>query len=91
MKIRSARKINFSFKEVFYKPAGVPMRDIKINEITDEELEALRLRFVENLDQKKSAEKMGISRSQFQRDLKNSAKKIVVAMMKGEAIKISLK
>jgi len=67
------------------------MRDIKINEITDEELEALRLRFVENLDQKKSAEKMGISRSQFQRDLKNSAKKIVVAMMKGEAIKISLK
>lgn len=53
-----------------------------------DELEAMRLKFVEGLDQNEGAEKMHISQSTFQRILDSANKKIARALVSGMAIKI---
>jgi RNA polymerase sigma factor (sigma-70 family) len=61
------------------------LKDVVVN---PEELETLRLRYVENLSQHEAAEKMGISQSQYQRDLVNTLKKITNALISGDAINL---
>lgn len=73
----------------FYKPQGIPLRNLENVEITHEEWEVLRLKHVENLNQTASAEKMQTSRSTVQRILASAEKKIGQAIVQGKAIKIS--
>ena len=56
--------------------------------ISEEEMETLRLRYIKKLDQHESAKKMGISQSQYQRDITKAFKKITRALIEGLAIKI---
>ncbi len=72
----------------YYKPRGVPLKTLQTIEITLEEWEALRLKNVENLDQKNSAKKMKTSQSTFQRILSSAHKKISFAIVNSMAIKI---
>lgn len=72
----------------FYKPQGVPLKKLKVIELTLEEWESLRLKNVENLNQNQSAEKMKTSQSTFQRILTSAQKKISHAIVNGMAIKI---
>jgi hypothetical protein len=88
MRTRGRRRVRHSFKEVYYKPRGIPLRELEEVSISDEEMETLRLRYVEKLSQSEAAEKMGISQSQYQRDLTEAIEKITVAMMEGHAINI---
>lgn len=67
------------------------MRELEVIELTVEELEALRLRNVRDLDQTESAKKMNTSQSTFQRILTSAEKKISQALIKGKAIKITKK
>ena len=64
------------------------MRNLGVKEISVEELEALRLKNVKNLDQNECAQKMNISQSTFQRILSEAYKKISDALVNGKAIKI---
>jgi len=57
--------------------------------ITDEELETLRLRYIENIDQENAAKRMGISQSQYQRDISSTLEKITRALVEGYAISIT--
>ena len=61
------RRIRSNPNVFFYKPQGIPLRNLKVMELTIEEWEALRLKNVEGLDQTQSAEKMRTSQSTFQR------------------------
>jgi len=88
MRTRGRRRVRHSFKEVYYKPRGIPLRELEEVSISDEEMETLRLRYVEKLSQSEAAERMGISQSQYQRDLTQAIEKITVAMMEGNAINI---
>lgn len=85
---RFRRRLGIEFNEIFFKPRGVPLRNIKTLTITDEELETLRLRYIEKLDQIESANKMGISQSQYQRDLSTALEKVTTALVEGHAINI---
>lgn len=85
---RLCRKINFSPRITYFKPQGIPMRQLKIVELTAEEIEAYRLRHVLNLDQKEGAKKMRTSQSTFQRILYSAYEKIADALIHGKAIKI---
>ena len=76
------------FNEIYFKPRGIPLRNLEEIIITDEELEVLRLRYIEKIDQEKSAKKMGISQSQYQRDLSEVLMKITKALIEGKAINI---
>lgn len=72
----------------YYKPQGIPMTNLEIETLSMEELEALKLKDRENLDQITASQKMGISRSTFQRILKTARKKVVNSIIEGKALKV---
>ncbi|MGM0367353.1 MAG: DUF134 domain-containing protein [Actinomycetota bacterium] len=72
---------------VLYKPSGVAEENIEVESLTIEEIEALKLKDKQGLDQTEAAKKMGISRSTFQRLLKSARKKLVSSILDGKAIK----
>jgi len=67
----------------------VPIRSLRIIELTFEEWEALRLKHMEGLDQIGAAKKMKTSQSTIQRILASAHKKVGQAVVRGCAIKIS--
>jgi len=85
---RLCRKIEFNPEITYFKPQGIPMRNLEIVELTTEELEAYRLRHISDLDQQAAAEKMNTSTSTYQRILNSVNKKIADALINGKAIKI---
>lgn len=85
---RGKRKICFSPEATHFKPQGIPMKELQVIELTHEEIEALRLKNVLELDQTSCAEKMHTSQSTFQRILTTANKKVTEALVKGHAIKI---
>ena len=85
---RLCRKINFNPDITFFKPQGVSMRELEIVELTTEEMEAYRLRYINDLEQKAAANKMHTSQSTYQRILYSAYKKIADALINGKAIKI---
>ena len=85
---RLCRKISFDPDVTYFKPQGVPMRELEIVELTVEEMEAYRLRHLNDLDQKQAAQKMKTSASTYQRILYSAYEKIADALIKGKAIKI---
>lgn len=72
----------------YFKPQGVPVRDLKEVTLPVEGLEALRLADLEGLDQESAASRMGVSRPTFSRVL--SAARFVVsqALVQGRAIRV---
>jgi len=85
---RLCRRIGFNPNITYFKPQGVPMRELEIVELTAEEVEALRLRNISELEQEEAAKKMNTSQSTFQRILCSVYKKITEALIEGKAIKI---
>ncbi|MEW5805372.1 MAG: DUF134 domain-containing protein [Patescibacteria group bacterium] len=85
---RLCRRIRFNPNATYFKPQGVPMRFLGVVELTTEEVEALRLKNIKDLDQKEAAQKMNTSQSTFQRILSSAYKKITKALIEGKAIKI---
>lgn len=85
---RRCRRIFHKPGVEFFKPAGVPMRNLRENILGFDELEAIRLIDSEQLDQTKAAEKMKISQSTLSRLLRDARKKISDAIVKGKAIRV---
>jgi predicted DNA-binding protein (UPF0251 family) len=88
MRTKTRRKIGFDYDNIYYKPQGIPLSDLSEVVVNPEELETLRLRYVEELSQDDAAKKMGISQSQYQRDLVGTLKKLTNALISGDAINI---
>jgi predicted DNA-binding protein (UPF0251 family) len=86
---RLCRQIGFNPKVRYFKPQGIPLRFLDEVELTIEELEAIRLKNVEGLEQTEASEKMNTSQSTFQRILASAYKKIAEALIEGKAIKIN--
>jgi len=82
------RKISYQSDINYFKPAGVPLRELEEVILTHDETEALRLKDVEGLDQENCAQKMGVSQPTFFRVLKNARKKSSDAIVNGKAIRI---
>ena len=88
MRPRLYRKIRFNPRTTYFKPRGIPMRDLEVIVLSMEEAEALRLKNIEGLNQVEAAKKMKTSQSTFQRILLSAYKKISTAIIKGKAIEI---
>ncbi|MDD3006004.1 MAG: DUF134 domain-containing protein [Candidatus Pacebacteria bacterium] len=86
---RLCRKIGFNPEITYFKPQGVPMRSLEVIKLTLEEIEALRLRNIKDLEQTECAKKMNTSQSTFQRILSSAYKKISIALIEGKAIEIT--
>lgn len=82
------RTVEFVPEINYFKPAGVPLRQLEEVVLTVEELEAIRLKDTEGLDQHQAAERMNVSRSTFQLTLTTAREKISHALVSGKAIRI---
>ncbi|UNC93281.1 DUF134 domain-containing protein [Candidatus Contubernalis alkaliaceticus] len=82
------RHVQFMPKYGYFKPAGVPLKDLEEVILHVEELEAIRLKDKEGLEQEACAEKMNVSRPTFQRILSSARGKLAEALTQGKAIKI---
>ena len=72
----------------FFKPAGVPLAQLQEIRISIEEVEAIRLKELEGMEQEECAKKMNISRSTFARILLSARQKTADALLNGKAIRI---
>jgi len=83
------RKVRFNPEVTYFKPAGIPLKELQEVILTKEEIESLRLVNILELDQTEAAKKMEVSQPTFNRILKESRKKISDALVNGKALKIS--
>ena len=72
----------------YFKPAGVPLKELQEVILTFEELEALRLADLEGLYQEQAAEKMKVSRQTFGRIVSEAHAKVAQALIQGKALRI---
>jgi uncharacterized protein len=82
------RRVGFIPSITYFKPAGIPLRELEEICLSVEELEAIRLKDLEDLEQEQCAEKMNISRPTFVRIIDSARKKVAEALIKGRAIRI---
>lgn len=85
---KSKRVINFNPDVTYFKPRGVPLRELNVIILTFEEAEALRLKNIEGLGQVECAQKMGTSQSTFQRILTSAYNKVSDTVVNGKALEI---
>lgn len=85
---RRCRKVRFQPNIIYFKPVGVPIVDLEESILTIDELESIRLKDLENLDQDSAAKKMNISQSTFHRLIISAREKIADALINGKSIKI---
>lgn len=82
------RRIGHHPNSLFFKPAGVPTKELKTTPILLDELEAMRLVDGEELKQTEAAERMDISQSTIARLLASGRKKTALALSHGEALQL---
>jgi predicted DNA-binding protein (UPF0251 family)/predicted Fe-Mo cluster-binding NifX family protein len=85
---QKCRRVEFLPNVTYFKPAGVPLKELEEVSMSIEEAEAVRLKDLEGLEQEQGAEKMNISRPTFQRVLASARQKIADALLNGKAIRI---
>ncbi|MEE8593907.1 MAG: DUF134 domain-containing protein [Candidatus Bipolaricaulota bacterium] len=69
-----------------YKPAGIPLSQMEIIELGLDELEAMRLCDFDGKQQEEAADAMGVSRGTIQRLLESGRRKILDALVNGQAL-----
>ncbi|MEW5871835.1 MAG: DUF134 domain-containing protein [Chloroflexota bacterium] len=85
---RKRRRLGRAPRPAIYKPAGVPLDELRQVLLLPDELEALRLAHLEGLSQAGAAERMGISRSTFQRTLEHAHRQVTLALAEGQALNL---
>lgn len=83
------RRVEFFPEDDFFVPWGKPKCEIEEVALKVEELEAMRLKDIEDLNQEECAEKMEVSRQTFQNIIDSARKKVALALTEGKAIRIS--
>lgn len=83
------RRVEFFPEDTYFVPWGKPKCKIEEIVVKVEELEAMRLKDIEELNQEECAERMQVSRQTFQNIIDSARKKVAIALTEGKAIKIS--
>ena len=85
---RRFRRIRNKPDITYFKPAGVPIRELEEISLSYVELESIRLKDCKQLDQSECAKNMEISQPTFHRLVLSARQKIADALVNGKAIKI---
>lgn len=85
---RIPRHTGFKPNVFYFKPRGIPLRNLNEVVLAPDELEALKLHEIDGLQQIEAAIKMKISQPTFARLLDVAHKKIAQAIILGKAIRI---
>jgi len=87
---RKIRRIRSNPSVLYFKPRGIPLKSLEEEILSTDEIEALRLYHVNDLDQISSALRMNISQSTFHRLIQSAEKKLAQAIIQGKAIRIDI-
>jgi predicted DNA-binding protein (UPF0251 family) len=71
-----------------FKPRSIPMRELAVSFLREDQLEALRLCDLEGLDQEAAGARMGVSRGTVQRLLKSGREALVRVLVENQALVI---
>lgn len=82
------RQVSFDPNVTYFKPRAIPLSMLEEVDLAADELEAIRLCDLKDMDQLQAAKKMGISQSTLGRILTSARKKIAQALVEGKAIRI---
>lgn len=82
------RMVGFEPDVTYFKPAGIGMAGLRQSVLAVDELEALRLKDMEGMEQEECAGRMGISQPTFHRLVTSARKKVATALVEGNAIRI---
>lgn len=82
------RTVSCDVSARYFKPQGIPLRDLEEIELSLDEVEAIRLADIEDLYQADAAAKMGVSRQTFGNIIARAHKKIATALLQGKALRI---
>lgn len=83
------RKIECDIAVSYFKPQGIPMRNLDEVALELDEIEAIRLADLEELYQADAAAKMGVSRQTFGNIIARAHKKVATALLHGKALRIA--
>lgn len=83
------RRVEHFPENTYFTPVGKRRCEVEEVVLKVEELEAMRLKDVEGLNQEECAERMRVSRQTFQNIIDDARKKVAVALTTGKAINIS--
>ena len=72
----------------YFKPRGIPLTELDRVNLAVDELEALRLKDFEGMEQEKAATTMNVSQPTFHRILQSAHSKVADALVNGKAIRI---
>lgn len=75
----------------YFKPAGIPLRELEEIVLAADEMEAVRLADVEDLYHTEAAKRMKVSRQTFDRIVRRARQKIAQALVNGQALRIENK
>jgi predicted DNA-binding protein (UPF0251 family) len=73
---------------VYFKPAGIPLRELDERVLPLDEFEALRLADRDGLPQREAARQMGVSRQTFSRILASARRTVAACLVEGLAVRI---
>ena len=82
------RRVNNLPWVTYFRPSGVSSAQLHEVILSIEEVEAIRLKDMEGLEQEECAQEMKISRSTFARELNSGRQKVADALTNGKAIRI---
>ncbi len=83
------RKIRHTPPVAWFKPAGIPLRELKEVQLRADEMEALRLSDLEGFYRADAAAQMGVSRQTFDRIVREAHRKVASALVNGWALRIA--
>lgn len=83
------RRVEFFPENCYFVPRGKKKCEFEEIVLKVEELEAMRLKDIEELNQEECAEKMEVSRQTFQNIIDSARKKVALALTEGKAISIN--
>ena len=82
------RRVGFVPDVLYFKPAGIPMRDLEEVELSLDELESIRLADLEGMYQEDAAGHMCVSRQTFANILTSARNKMAECLIQGKAMRI---
>ena len=88
MRPKKCRLVRNSPSVRFFKPRAIPLSELEIVTLKDEEWEAIRLIDYEKRDQEAAAQIMGVSRPTFSRVLSSARATVAKALAEGCALAI---
>lgn len=82
------RRVEGMPRFTYFKPRGIPLRELQEVILTVEEFEAIRLKDFIGFEQTEAAKKMRVHQSTFHRMIAEARRKIADALVNGKAIRV---